>query len=100
MQVNNQAYNDRKEKWFKRNPDKRIFEPTLEEIRRDAILDEWFFYFVNRVATSPHQRHYETLAVGGTDEEAILEKEKTELEILQDYEGWQDYDKVQQVWTE
>lgn len=86
VQVHSEAYNERKEKWFKEHPTKKLFEPTLQEVERDMGLEEWIWYFVTRIAMTPHERYFEILSVGGTDEEARLEKEKTDLEILQDYE--------------
>jgi hypothetical protein len=49
---------------------------------------------------TPHQRFHDTLAVGGTEEEAQEEMNKTTSEILGDYRNFQDFDVVLNIWTE
>lgn len=100
MEVNNTAYNTRKQKWFIEHLDKKVFEPTLEEVQKEITLNEWLFYFVSRITMTPHERYFETLAVGGTEEESQEEKNKTASDILNDYQDYPDYDKVLSVRTE
>jgi hypothetical protein len=47
-----------------------------------------------------HERYFETLAVGGTIENAEAERDKTKLDILKDYKGYPDFEMVLNIWTE
>jgi hypothetical protein len=69
-------------------------------VKRDITFEEWFFYAINRIAMNSEQRYWAMLEVGGTEEGALAEKNKTTLDILNDYRDYHDYDKVLSVWTE
>lgn len=95
------AYKRRKENWFRQHPDQQFFSPALEEARRDTELQEWVWYFIERVyGMTNEQRYYAALELGDTEEEAQKEKNKTVLDILNDYRDYPEFDKVLKVWTE
>lgn len=96
----NDAHNERKKNWFMKHPYKTIFEPNYEDELKNIKLDEWLWYLVSRISMTPHERYFETLAVGTSEEEAIAEKNKSTLDILYDYRSYQDFDMVQSIWIE
>jgi hypothetical protein len=101
--VYQKAYHDRKHKWYERHGKSEagdLFCPTLEEELSDTELDEWFYYFINRIRLTPEQRYQNALRAGCLEIEALKEKNKNSIDILKDYQGYQDYDIVLKIWTE
>ena len=110
------AYKRHKEKWIEEHPDQKYFSPTLEEHRRDCEVDEWFWYFIERITSrNPQQRYQDEKnpdygwnhksQVHTIDEECIAgcrfwpETGKIEdVEVLEEYREYQDYEKVRKIW--
>ena len=79
------AYKQRRDKWLEEHPGEQYFNPTLEETRRDTELQEWVWYFIERVyGMTNEQRYYAALELGDTEEEAQEEKNNTVSDILND----------------
>jgi uncharacterized protein YqcC (DUF446 family) len=94
------AYRQRRDKWFEEHPDKQFFENTYEEFVRDCKLEEWLWYFIERVyGMTTNEQRYHAALVGSTEEEAQEERNKTDLDILNDYEKYDRYKEVLEIWT-
>lgn len=111
------AYRQRKEDWFKKHPEQQWFSPSLEETRRDTKLEEWIWYFVSRIfERTPEQKfkdekhpshgfgHYSN--VHDPDEKCREgcrfwqdEGRIEDIEVLKDYEKYNGYEEVFNIWT-
>ena len=112
------AYQERMDNWFAAHPDKKYFEPTLQEIRVETKPDEWLWHFMERIQYPPEQRYQQeknpthgwnhSSTVHGIEDKDCKEgcrfwpaEGRIEtLEILEDYKEYQGYDEFYKKWIE
>lgn len=112
------AYRQRRDKWYAEHPNEQYFSPPLDETRKDMKLQEWVWHSISRIFNrSPEQRFQdekrpsygwnhlsdvhsvEGPCVEGCrfwSEEGRIE----DTEVLNDYEKYNRYQEVLEIWTE
>jgi hypothetical protein len=110
------AYEQRKKQWFKDHPDTEYLSETYEEFLRDSTVDEWFWYFIERVTSRTAEQRFQDERrptygwnhlsnVHTIDEDCkpgcrfSAETGRIEdLEVLEDYKHYQGYAEVRKAW--
>jgi len=118
QEMHNNAYKQRKDKWFEKNPEQQYFSPTLEETRKDCRLEEWLWYFVSRIFDrTPQQRFQDERhpSYGWNHKSNVHSIEEPckegcrfwnkegrieDIEVLEDYKDYNRYQEVFNVWSE
>jgi hypothetical protein len=98
--------------WLAAHPDKQYFEESYEEFVKDCEFDEWYWYLIERLQYSPERRYQQAKNKiygfghdgidGGADSKECLpgcrfyplEGRIEDIEVLEDYRGFQQFDMV------
>lgn len=117
------AYEERKANWEREHPGKKFYQRTEEDDRRDCTLDEWYYDFFQRVhiSNSPEIRYQlernPDHGFGHVPYPKIIHEidpnkcvpgcrfyeptgRLTVFDILEDYLGYQKFEKVWQAYKE
>ena len=112
------AHQQREKKWFAEHPGQQYLNETYEEFITDCTLDEWFWYFIERVTSRIVEQRYEDernpsygwnhLSEIHTIEEDCKEGCRfwpeegriEDIEVLENYKEHQDYETVRRIWEE
>ena len=113
------AYQQRRDNWFEKHPGEKYLNETHEEFVRDCTLDEWFWYFIDRIMSRTPEQRYEDErkpSYGWNHESEVHSIEDMECkegcrfwpeegriedtEVLENYKEYQHYETVRGIWEE